>query len=62
VVLLPESLTAELRPAAPIVLAATPTGVGKTHEALRALARQGRRRSGSLDDPGHGLPPECRRR
>ena len=40
---LPESLTAELRPAAPIVLAATPTGVGKTHEALRALARHGTR-------------------
>jgi superfamily II DNA or RNA helicase len=43
VVSLPESLTAELRPAAPIVLAATPTGVGKTHEALRALARHGTR-------------------
>ena len=42
-VLLPESLTAELRPAAPIVLAATPTGIGKTHEVLRALARHGTR-------------------
>ena len=43
VVSLPESLTAELRPAAPIVLAAAPTGVGKTHEVVHALARHGTR-------------------
>lgn len=38
-VLLPETLTAELQPAAPIILAATPTGVGKTREVVHALAR-----------------------
>jgi len=43
VVLLPESLTAELRPAAPIVLARQPTGVGKTHSVLQALAAHGTR-------------------
>ena len=37
-VLLPESLTAELRPPAPIVLPTAPPGVGKTYSVLQALA------------------------
>lgn len=40
---LPESLTAELRPAVPIVLARQPTGVGKTREAQHAVARHATR-------------------
>jgi len=43
VVLLPESLTAESRPAAPIVLPTAPPGVGKTHAIIRALAEHGTR-------------------
>lgn len=42
-VLLPEPLTTELRPAFPIALAAAPPGVGKTHAVLHALAEHGTR-------------------
>ena len=42
-VLLPESLTAELQPAPPIALVTAPPGVGKTHAVLGALSDHGTR-------------------
>ena len=58
-VLLPESLTAELRPAKPIALATTPTGVGKTREVVRALARHAPR--AVFATPTHELAMQVQR-